>query len=63
MKKKKKKKNIKRWMLQQNKPIFILTQKQKRVLTRVTLMMHLNKSIIRLYQTPKNILEKFDLDY
>ena len=49
--------------MQQKIPIFILTQKQKRVLTRVTLMMHLNKSIIRLYQTPKNILEKFDLDY
>ena len=61
--KKKKKKNIKRWIMQKKIKIFILTQKQKRVLTRVTLMMHLNKSIIRLYQTPKNILEKFDLDY
>ena len=45
-------------MMQQNIPYFILTQKQEQLLMRVILMMYLNKSILRLYQTYKNDLQK-----
>ena len=45
-------------MMQQNIPRFILNERQKRLLMRVTLMMYLNQSILRLYQTYKNISEK-----
>ena len=44
--------------MQQNIPYFILTQKQEQLLMRVILMMYLNKSILRLYQTYKNDLQK-----
>ena len=44
--------------MQQNIPYFILTQNQEQLLMRVTLMMYLNKSILRLYQTYKNDLQK-----
>ena len=36
----------------------ILTRKQKQLLIRVIKMMHLNQSILQLYQTYKNILQK-----
>ena len=45
-------------MIQQNTPPFILTQKQKQLLMRVTLLMYLNQSIPRLYQTYQTFLEK-----
>ena len=44
-------------MMQQNTRPFILTQKQKQLLMKATLMTYLNQSILRLYQTYKNILE------
>ena len=36
----------------------ILTRKQKQLLIRVIKMMYLNQSILQLYQTYKNILQK-----
>ena len=45
-------------MIQQNIPSFILTQKQEQLLMRVTEIKYLNQSILQLYQTCKNILEK-----
>ena len=44
--------------MQQNTSHFILTQKQKQLLMRVTLMMYLNQSILRLSQTYRKYLEK-----
>ena len=41
----------------QNIPLFILTQKQKQLLIKATLMMYLNQFILQLYQTYKNTLE------
>ena len=38
--------------------LFSQTQKQKQLLIKVTLMMYLKPSILRLYQTYKNLLEK-----
>ena len=38
--------------------LFSQTQKHKQLLIKVTLMMYLNPSIFRLYQTYKNLLEK-----
>ena len=38
--------------------LFSQTQKQKQLLIKVILMMYLNQSILRLYQTYKNLLEK-----
>ena len=45
-------------MLQQNVSFFILTRDQKLLSMKATLMMYLNQSIIQLYQTYENILEK-----
>ena len=45
-------------MMQQNITLLILTQKQKKLLMRLILMMYLNQSIPHLYQIYKNILEK-----
>ena len=42
---------------QQNLVFFIQTQKQKKLLMKVTLMMCLNQFMIQLYQTYKNLLE------
>ena len=42
---------------QQNLVFFIQTQKQKKLLMKVTLMMYLNQFMIQLYQTYKNLLE------
>ena len=42
----------------QNMTLFIHTQKQKQSLMKVTLMMYLNQSILRLYQTSKHFQEK-----
>ena len=42
----------------QNMTLFIHTQKQKQLLMKVTLMMYLNQSILRLYQTSKHFQEK-----
>ena len=42
----------------QNMTLFIHTQKQKQLLMKVTLMMYLNQSILRLYQTFKHFQEK-----
>ena len=36
----------------------MLTQNQKQLLMKRTLIMYLNQSIVRLYQTYKNLLEK-----
>ena len=44
-------------MKQQNLVFFIQTQKQKKLLMKVTLMMYLNQFMIQLYQTYKNLLE------
>ena len=44
--------------MQQNIAPFILTQQQKQLLMKVILMMYLNQSIGRLYQTSKDMLEK-----
>ena len=44
--------------MQQNIPPVILTQKQEQLLTKAILMMHLNLSTVRLYQTYKTLLEK-----
>ena len=44
--------------MKQNIRPFILTQKQKRLIMKAALMMHLNQFTIRLYQTYKNILEQ-----
>ena len=43
--------------MQPNIPPFILTQKVKRLLMRVKLMVSLDKSLTQLYQSYKNILE------
>ena len=45
-------------MMQQNIRPFILTQKQKQLLMKMTLMMYLNQSTLPLYQTYKNNMEK-----
>ena len=45
-------------MMLQNIVPFILPQKQKQLLMKAILMMHLDQSILRLYQTYKNVLEK-----
>ena len=42
-------------MIKQNLTPFILTQKQKQLLTKVTLMMYLNQPIVLSYQTYKNL--------
>ena len=42
----------------QNLAPFSRTQKQKQLLIKVIFMMYLNQSILRLYQTYKNLLEK-----
>ena len=42
---------------QQNLVFFIQTQKQKKLLMKVTLMMYLNQFMIQLYQTYKKLLE------
>ena len=47
-------------MLQQNVSFFILTRDQKLLSMKATLMMYLNQSIIQLYQTYENILEKVE---
>ena len=44
--------------MQQNITLLVLTQKQKKLLMRLVLMMYLNQSIPHLYQIYKNILEK-----
>ena len=44
--------------MQQNIPPVILTQKQEQLLMKAILMMHLNLSTVRLYQTYKTLLEK-----
>ena len=43
-------------MLKHNIAPFIRTQKQKRLLMKVTLIMHLNQSILQLYQRLKKSL-------
>ena len=48
-------------MMQQNISPFILTRKKKQILIKVTQLMHLNRSIIRLYQTYKNILKQAEV--
>ena len=45
-------------MMQQNIAPFILTQKQKQLLMKATLMMYLNQSIVRLMSKYENLLEK-----
>ena len=45
-------------MIQQNIQAFIQTQKQKQLLVKAILMLHLNQSILQLFQTYKNMLEK-----
>ena len=42
-------------MIKQNLTPFILTQKQKQLLMKVTLMMYLNQRIVLSYQTYKNL--------
>ena len=42
-------------MIKHNIALFILTQKQKQLLMEVILMTYLNKSIVLLYQTYKNL--------
>ena len=44
--------------MKQNLPLFILTQRHKKLLVKVILMTYLNQFILRLYRTYKNILEK-----
>ena len=44
--------------MEQNIVPFIRTQKQKQLLMKAILMMNLNQSIVRLYQTYKNLLGK-----
>ena len=44
--------------MQQNIAPFILTQKQKQLLMKATLMMYLNQSIVRLMSKYENLLEK-----
>ena len=46
--------------MKQNILFFILTQKQKQLLMKVILMTYLNK--VRLYQTPKNIMENVPVE-
>ena len=48
---------IEKKIMQPNIPPFILTQKEKRLLMRVKLMISLDKSLLQLYQSYKNILE------
>ena len=43
--------------MQQNISLFILTQKEKRLLMRVVLMIYLNQYILQLYQPYKSILK------
>ena len=45
-------------MMQQNIESFLLTQNQIQLLMKVTLMMYLNQSIVRLYQSYENLSEK-----
>ena len=45
-------------MIKLNIAPFIKPQKQKKLLMKVTLMVHLNQYIVQLYQTYKNHLEK-----
>ena len=45
-------------MMKQNIALFTSPQKMKQIPMRVILMMYLNRSIIRLYQTDKNHLER-----
>ena len=45
-------------MIKPNIAPFIKPQKQKKLLMKVTLMVHLNQYIVQLYQTYKNHLEK-----
>ena len=45
-------------MIQQNIALFISTENQKELLLKAILMMYLNQSIERLYQTYKNIFGK-----
>ena len=49
--------------MQQNIATFVLTQKQKQLLMKMTWMMYSNQSIAQLYQTRKNLLEKLRLDF
>ena len=50
-------------MMKQNITPFIYPQKLKQLLMRVILTIHLNQSVVILYQTYKNLLEKFGLGY
>ena len=45
-------------MMQQNLALFILTGIQKQLLMRVLFTIYLSQSIVPLYQTSKNFLEK-----
>ena len=45
-------------MIKQNIGPFIQTQKQKQLLMKMILMMHLNQSVVRFYQTYKNLWGK-----
>ena len=47
--------------MKQNIARFIQTQKQKKLLTKVTLTMYLNQSIVLLYQIYKNHSEKIQI--
>ena len=47
--------------MKQNIARFIQTQKQKQLLTKVTLTMYLNQSIVLLYQIYKNHSEKIQI--
>ena len=45
-------------MAKQNITLFIHTQKQKQLLLKMTFIMYLNQSILKLYQIQKNLQEK-----
>ena len=45
-------------MTKQNITLFIHTQKQKQLLLKMTFIMYLNQSILKLYQIQKNLQEK-----
>ena len=45
-------------MMKQSTVLFIQTQKQKQLLMKVILMMHLSHLILQLYQKAKHVLEE-----